>query len=277
MHVEDRGLQLGDSIYEVFSVLNGRIHDEEEHLDRLERSVREIQMAMPMGPRSVEGRNARNGPAQSRARRVSLPSGLARHVQARSIPIPKESQRPTLVLTARPYDVRGGGTAAIGWHSRHHPAPTSAGAAATSRRLSFWPIFLPRQRRGGRAPMRPRLVDQAGFVTEGTSTNAWIVDKDGQLITRGLSNAILPGVTRRVILEVAAEAQLPVLERQFTPDDVKVAREAFISSASGAAVPVVTIDGVQIGDGKPGLLTRRIGELYAHRSDQRAAAADRPG
>jgi D-alanine transaminase len=120
-------------------------------------------------------------------------------------------------------------------------------------------------------------VDEAGFVTEGASTNAWIVDKDGRLITRGLSHAILPGVTRRVILEAAAEAQLPVLERQFTPDDVKAAREAFISSASGAAVPVVTIDGVQIGEGKPGPLTRRIGELYAHRSDLRAAAAERPG
>jgi D-alanine transaminase len=93
-------------------------------------------------------------------------------------------------------------------------------------------------------------------------------------MTRGLSQAILPGVTRRVIMEAAAEAQLPVIERQFTPADAKAAREAFISSASGAAVPVVSIDGVKIGDGKPGALTRRIGELYAHLSGLRAA--DRP-
>jgi D-alanine transaminase len=111
-------------------------------------------------------------------------------------------------------------------------------------------------------------------VTEGASTSAWIVDRDGRLVTRGLSHAILPGVTRRVIMEAAAEAQLPVTERQFTPADVKSAREAFISSASGAAVPVVAIDGVRIGDGKPGPLTRRIGELYAHLSGLRAA--DRP-
>jgi D-alanine transaminase len=102
------------------------------------------------------------------------------------------------------------------------------------------------------------------------------VDRDGRLVTRGLSNAILPGVTRRVIMEAAAEAQMPVIERQFTPDEARSAREAFISSASGAAVPVVAIDGAPIGDGRPGPLTRRIGELYRLLSDQRAAAADRP-
>src|SRR6185312_4316814 len=110
------------------------------------------------------------------------------------------------------------------------------------------------------------LVDRDGFVTEGASTTAWIVDAEGRVITRGLSHAILPGVTRRVILEAAAEAQVPVLERAFTPGEARQAREAFISSASGAAVPVVAIDGVPIGDGKPGPLTRRIGELHALRN-----------
>jgi D-alanine transaminase len=100
-------------------------------------------------------------------------------------------------------------------------------------------------------------------VTEGASTNAWIVDANGTVITRELSNAILPGVTRRVILEALEEAQIKVEERKFTPQEAAKAREAFITSATGAAVPVVAINGVTIGDGRPGALTRRIHELYA--------------
>jgi len=110
------------------------------------------------------------------------------------------------------------------------------------------------------------FVDKDGFVTEGASTNAWIVDKEGNVVTRQLSNDILPGVTRRVILEAASGAQLQIIERKFSVAEAREAREAFISSASGAAIPVVAIDGVPVGDGKPGPLTRRIRELYAHKA-----------
>jgi D-alanine transaminase len=106
------------------------------------------------------------------------------------------------------------------------------------------------------------LVDEDGFVTEGSSTNAWIVDKDGTVITRDLSNAILPGVTRRIVLDGLAEAQIKVVERKFTVAEAKSAREAFLTSATGAAVPVVAIDDQTLGDGAPGSLTRRIRELY---------------
>jgi D-alanine transaminase len=118
------------------------------------------------------------------------------------------------------------------------------------------------------------LVDADGFVTEGSSTTAWIVDQAETLTTRQLSHKILPGVTRRVILEAAAEAQLPVLEHCFTPAEAQAAKEAFISSATGI-VPVVSIDGKTIGDGRPGPVTRRVQELYAHHSAARAAQASR--
>ena len=110
------------------------------------------------------------------------------------------------------------------------------------------------------------LIDSDGFVTEGASTNAWIVDGQGQVITRDLSHAILPGVTRRVILEAAAEAQISVVQRPFTLEEALSAREAFLSSATGGAVPVISIDGHRIGDGKPGSLTRRIAALYSRHS-----------
>ena len=275
VHIEDRGLQLGDSIYEVFAILNGRIHDEEEHLDRMERSLREIRMAMPMG-RAALKITMRELVRRNRVRDGFLYLQVSRGMFKRDHPIPNESQRPTLILTARPFDVEGA--------ARRQ----SDGIAVVTQKDIRWgrrdikttqllPNLLAKTEARRAGGYEAWLVDDNGFVTEGASTNAWIVDKDGKLITRELSHAILPGVTRRVILEAAAEAQLPVLERQFTPDDVKAAREAFISSASGAAVPVVAIDGVQIGDGRPGPLTKRIGELYRHTSDLRAAAADRPG
>ena len=113
------------------------------------------------------------------------------------------------------------------------------------------------------------MVDTDGFVTEGASTTAWIVDRDGRIVTRDLSHAVLPGVTRRVILEAAAEAQIPVIERRFTLKEAASAREAFLSSATGAAISVISIDGAKVGDGIPGPLTRRIAELYAKHSQER--------
>ncbi len=275
VHVEDRGLQLGDSIYEVFAILKGRVHDEEEHLDRLERSVREIQMPMPMGRAALKVA-MREMVRRNRVRDGFLYLQVSRGMFKRDHPIPQEFQRPTLVLTARPYDVE----AAARRQSRGIAVITQPDIRWGRRDIKTTQLLAnllakTQARRAG--AYEAWLVDEAGFVTEGASTNAWIVDKDGHLLTRGLSYAILPGVTRRVILEAAAEAQIPVVERQFTPNDVKAAREAFISSASGAAVPVVSIDGARIGEGTPGPLTRRIGALYAHRSDLRVAAADRPG
>jgi D-alanine transaminase len=108
-------------------------------------------------------------------------------------------------------------------------------------------------------------------VTEGASTSAWIVDREGRILTRDLSHAILPGVTRRIILEVAAAAQLAVVERRFSLEELFSAREAFLSSATGGAVPVVTIDGRAVGDGRPGPITRRVMALYAQRSQERIA------
>jgi len=107
------------------------------------------------------------------------------------------------------------------------------------------------------------LTDKDGFVTEGASTTAWIITPDGALITRNLSNAILPGVTRRVLLEAASEAGIPIVERAFTAAEATQAREAFLTAASAAAIPIVTIDGAPVGAGKPGPLTARLAVLYA--------------
>jgi D-alanine transaminase len=268
VHIEDRGLQLGDSIYEVVGVQSGHFLDEEEHLDRLERSLREIGMAMPMG------RAALKSVIREVTRRNGLANGLlymqvTRGAVRRDHPIPARSPRPTLILTARAMD-----QTAVAKRAREGIAvatrPDERWGRCDIKTTQLLANALAKTAARKDGAYEAWLVDREGFVTEGASTTAWIVDAQGQLRTRELSNAILPGVTRRVILEVSAEAQLAVVQKAFTPADAAAAREAFISSATGSAVPVVELDGQKIGDGKPGPITRRIQELYAARATHHA-------
>jgi len=269
VHIEDRGLQLGDSIYEVFAVRDGRLRDEEGHLDRLVRSVGEIRIAMPMA-RAALKLVMRELVRRNRIRDGLLYMQVSRGAVKRDHPIPASVPRPTLILTARPYDFIGaerrasGGVAAI-------TQPDLRWGRCDIKTTQLLANLLAKTEARKAGAYEAWLVDRDGNVTEGASTTAWIVDKDGHVVTRQLSNAILPGVTRRVILEAAAEAQMTIVERAFTPDDVKSAREAFISSAANAATPITSLDGVKIGDGKPGPLSRRIAELYLGMSARRAA------
>ncbi len=261
VHIEDRGLQLGDAVYEVFLIRASALCDEAGHLDRLERSVGEIEMAMPMG-RAALKLVMRELVRRNRVRDGFLYLQVTRGAVKRDHPFPAAPPRPTLIMTARPFDLAGANKrAADGIAVVTRPDERWGRCDIKTTQLLANVMAKTAARRAG--GYEAWLVDGEGFVTEGASTTAWIVDGEGRVVTRALSNAILPGVTRRVILEAAAEAQIPVLERAFTPDEAKKAREAFISSASGAAVPVVAIDGVTVGDGKPGPLTRRIAELHA--------------
>jgi D-alanine transaminase len=268
VHVEDRGLQLGDAVYEVCGIDNGRLMDEEEHLDRLERSLREIEIAMPMARRALKL------VMRELVRRNAVHDGLlylqvSRGVARRDHPIPNEPPRPSLILTARAIAAgdlearRQRGVTAI-------TRPDERWGRVDVKTVQLLPNLLAKTAARRAGAYEAWLVDDEGFVTEGSSTTAWIVDAAGNLRTRTLSNAILPGVTRRVILEAAAAAQLPVKEASFTPQEAFAAQEAFISSATGV-VPVTALDGTQIGDGKPGPLTRRVQELYGLTSTERAA------
>ncbi len=269
VHIEDRGLQLGDSIYEVFAVRQGRLRDEEPHLDRLERSMRELSIAMPMGREALK-LVMRELIRRNRIRDGLLYMQVSRGAVKRDHPIPDAPPRPTLILTARPFDFEGkerqqaDGVAVV-----TQPDLRWGRCDIKTTQLLANSLAKTQARRAG--AYEAWLVDRDGFVTEGASTNAWIVDKDGRVVTRALSNAILPGVTRRVIMEAAAEAQLQIVERAFTPQEAKEAREAFLSSAANAATPITVIDGVPVGDGKPGPLSRRIAELYLTLSEHRAA------
>jgi D-alanine transaminase len=260
VHIEDRGLQFADGIYEVVGVMGGMFLDEEPHLDRMERSVREIGMAMPMG------REPLKFVLREMARRNHIRDGLiylqvTRGALRRDHAIPAVQPRPTLIITARGMDPvqlaakREQGVAVI-------TRPDQRWARRDIKSVALLPNILAKTEARNAGVYEAWLVDNDGFVTEGSSTSAWIVDKDGNIVTRALSNDILPGITRQVIIESAREAQIAIVERNFTVAEALTAREAFMSAATVGALAIVEIDGKKIGDGKPGPLTRRLQELY---------------
>jgi len=273
VHIEDRGLQFGDAIYEVVGVASGHFLDEEEHLDRLERSVREIGMAMPMD------RNALKLVVREMARRNGVRDGLiylqvTRGAVRRDHAVPRNALRPTLIVTARrldPLGIKDRQANGVGVHTR----PDERWARRDVKSTNLLPNILAKTAARDAGAYEAWLVDDEGYVTEGASTSAWIVDADGKIVTRDLSNAILPGVTRRVILEAAAQGQLAIAERKFTLKEALAAREAFMTAATLGATPIVAIDGRPVGDGKPGPVTRRVQELYRLAAEARGAA-ERP-
>jgi D-alanine transaminase len=264
VHIEDRGLQLADSIYEVCNLTGGALLDEGAHLDRLERSLAAIEMAMPMG-RAALAQVMRETVRRNGVRDGLLYLQVTRGAMRRDHPIPAHPPRPTLILTLHPANTEAAArrqTEGVGVLSR----PDERWARCDIKTTQLLPNLLAKTAARRAGAFEAWLIDHDGFVTEGASTNAWIVDADGRIITRELSHAILPGVTRAAILAEAAAAQLPVIQRKFTLAEAQGAREAFLTSATGAAVPVVAIDGKPVGDGKPGPLTRRLHELYAQQS-----------
>jgi D-alanine transaminase len=262
VHIEDRGLQFADSIYEVFGVFGGHIWDEEEHLDRLERSLGEISLAMPMA------REPLKLVLREIARRNRVGDGLiylqiTRGAFRRDHAIPNVRSRPTLILTARATDNES-------FERRRETGirvvthPDQRWARCDIKSTALLPNILAKTAAREAGAWEAWLIDKEGRVTEGSSTTAWIVDRDGRLTTRDLDHAVLPGVTRRVLAQVAATAQISVVERRFTKAEAEEAREAFITAATIGVLPVVAIDGRPVGDGAPGPVARRLQELYRH-------------
>jgi D-alanine transaminase len=269
VHIEDRGLQLGDSIYEVANVLAGVPADEDAHLDRLERSLRELGMPMPMG-RAALKLVMREMIARNRIANGFLYIQVTRGALKRDHVPPADPPRPTMIMTMRAQDMAALAERldkGIGVSTQ----PDIRWGRCDIKTVQLLPNLLAKQAARKTGAFEAWMVDRDGFVTEGASTTAWIVDAEGQVVTRDLSNTILPGVTRRIMLEAMTQAGGKVVERKFTVAQAKAAKEAFLSSATGAAIPVIAIDGQKIGDGVPGPLTRQIRELYAARSAALAA------
>ncbi len=258
IHVEDRGYQFADGVYEIVTVHQGRLIDEEPHLDRLEHSLGELRIAWPMSRRALGfvlrelvGRNAvSNGIVYLQ---------ITRGVAPRDHRFPPNA-RPSLVITTRrmkmlPPATLENGVAVV-------TLPDIRWRRCDIKSISLLPNVLGKQQAVEAGAYEAWLVDAEGFITEGTSTNAWIVTASGKLVTRHRGQAILSGVTRRSLLQLLASSQIELEERRFTVAEARLASEAFLTSSTSFVLPVTRIDNVPIANGRPGPLSRRLREIY---------------
>ncbi len=251
--IEDRAFQFGDGVYEVCEVRGGALIDEIRHLARLGASLRALRIRAPVGEPALR-RILREVVARNRVRDGLVYIQVSRGVARRDHGFPAASLAPGLVVSARSIDPSVG-DANAGRGVRVVTLADERWAHPHIKTLQLLPNVLAKQAAREAGASEAWFVDARGFVTEGASTNAWIVVEGGALVTRQADQAILRGVTRSTLLDVAAGEGLSFEERPFSVDEAYRAREAFFSSATTIAMPVVAIDGRTIGDGRPGPLT----------------------
>ena len=256
---EDRGYQFADGVYEVIKVLGGRLRDLDRHLDRLQRSLAAIEIAPPMPRRALLS------VIEETLRRNRLVNALVylqvtRGNAPRNHTFPKRP-RPSLVVTVRR-------PAFPGEREREEGVgvitlPDLRGGRCDIKSISLLPNVLARQSAAAAGCREAWLIDRDGMVTEGSASNAYIVDGAGRLITHPLGERILGGITRSVVLELARHEGIEVVEQPFSLDDAHQAREAALSSTSSWLLPVTSIDGRTISNGMPGHVVRRLMARYA--------------
>lgn len=258
--VEDRGYQFADGVYEVCEVRGGRLVDESRHMARLDRSLRELKIARPMSP-SALGVVLRETIRRNRVRDGIVYLQVTRGTARRDFPFPAENTRPSLVVTARNNDlerleqIAAEGVSVI-------TVPDLRWKRVDIKSVALLPNVLAKQTAREQGAREAWLVDSQGRITEGSSSNAWIVSRDGKLITHPLGQDILPGITRSVVIDMIKSQGLTFEERSFTVEEAYEAREAFITSASQIVLPVVSIDGRPVGNGAPGLVTSTLRRDY---------------
>jgi D-alanine transaminase len=260
VHVEDRGYQFADGVYEVVGIHKGRMLDEVAHLDRLDRSLSELQIAQPMGRAALRAvmheTVRRNGIAQG-----MLYMQVTRGVAKREHGFPSGGIKPALVMTVR--TLKPPSEALLNQGAGVVTIPDIRWKRPDIKSVSLLPNILGKEEAHRAGAFEAWMVDEAGWVTEGTSTNAWIVTADGHLVTRDATHAILNGITRMAVLKIAAKAGIRFDERAFTVAEAKAAREAFLTSSTSWVMPVTSIDGAPIGNGHPGSLTMDLRAAYA--------------
>ena len=252
IHVEDRGFQFADSIYEVIEVLGGRLVDATRHLARLDRSLRELAISPPMRERAllhIIGEVIR----RNRVRDGIVYMQVTRGAGPREFALPGPDVLPTLVVFARARS-RESANQLAETGIAVKTVPDNRWGRRDIKTVMLLPSVLAKDAARHADAREAWFVDASGAITEGASSNAWIVTDKGVLVTRPLGWEILPGVTRATVMDVAKAEGINVEERAFTREEALRAREAFITSATNIAMPVVTLDGKTIGNGQPGAL-----------------------
>ena len=256
VHVEDRGYQFSDGVYEVCEVRDSHIIDEQRHMARLSRSLHELRIPMPMSDRALKI-VMRECLHRNRVHDGIIYLQITRGVARRDHAFPAPDTKPCLVVTARSLDraanerMAAEGVAVV-------TVPDNRWERVDIKSISLLPNVLAKQAAREQGAKEAWFVDGSGHVTEGSSSNAWIVTMDGKVVTRPAERGILRGITRMVLLEVIKAQGLSLEERAFTPEEAYKSREAFLTSASQAVVPVVRIDGRPVGNGAPGLVATAL-------------------
>lgn len=258
--IDDRAFTFGDGVYEVCEVAGGALIEEARHLARLERSLCALRIAWPIADKALRF-VMREIVRLNRVRDGLLYLQISRGAARRDHGFPPDGTKPGLVVVARPLDPALGAARAAAGISVI-TLPDQRWARPDIKTLQLLPNVLAKQQARDAGAFEAWFVDRAGFVTEGASTNAWIVTHDGALVTRQTDKAILNGVTRAALIDFAPRLGLRVEQRMFTLGEAHGAREAFLSSATTIALPVVSIDGQEIGDGRPGAAAAVLREAF---------------
>ena len=258
VHIEDRGYQFADGVYEVIAVEHGRLVDEGLHLKRLGRSLAELEIAAPMAEAALKT-VMREVLRRNLVRDGIIYVQMTRGVAPRDHAFPKHA-RTQVVMTAR--RAKPANPKAIAEGVRVITVPDLRWARCDIKSIALLPNILAKQQAREAGAYEAWQVDRDGNVTEGTSTNAWIVTAAGEVVTRAATNAILNGVTRLGVIRVIERAGLRFVERPFSIAEATQAREAFLTSTTSYVTPVVRINDSAVGDGKPGALARELGTFY---------------
>ena len=263
VHVEDRGYQFSDGVYEVCEVRGGCLIDQRRHLARLNRSLDELRIDMPMSEAAL-ATVMRECVRRNRVRDGLVYLQITRGVARRDHAFPPPGTRPSVVITAHGLDVVANeriaaeGVAVI-------TVPDNRWQRVDIKSISLLPNVLAKQAARERGAREAWFVDGDGNITEGSSSNAWIVTKGGKVVTRPADHGILRGITRTVLIEVISAQGLQLEERPFTVEEAYGAREAFLTSASQIVMPVVRIDDRAVGNGAPGSIATALrAEFHRH-------------
>ena len=258
VHIEDRGYQFADGVYEVVTIVAGRLVDMDPHFERLARSLCEMKIKWPI-TRRVLVLIMRELIKRNRLENGILYMQITRGVAPRDHKFPI-NVRPSLIMTTKRIDFSAEKKQIVG--VKVISIPDERWTRCDIKTISLLPNCLGKQKAAEVGAYEAWQVDQDGFVTEGTSSNAWIVTQNGHMLTRSPTNAILNGVTRLSLIKIAQEEGIVLEERAFTIEDAHQAREAFATSATSFVTPVINIDGKPVGDGTPGALTRQLIAWY---------------
>jgi D-alanine transaminase len=260
VHIEDRGYQFADGVYEVCEIRHGVIVDLTQHLDRLGRSLSELRIAWPMA-RNALVHVIRQVVLRNRVKNGMFYLQVTRGVAKRDHVFPASNTKPSLVITAKSTNPaiiaakNANGIKAI-------TLPDNRWDRVDIKTVGLLPNALARQAAKEKGAQEAIFVDGDGMITEGAATNVWMVDSDGTLLTRPAEHGILKGITRTTLLEVAKHLGISVREEHFSVEKMKNAREVFITAATSICFPVVEIDGQVVANGHPGIVSQKIREIF---------------